>query len=306
MIYVITGGAGYIGGHLTDYLVEKGEEVVVIDDFSYGKYVNNKAVYKKTDLRFNADVEIPKDSILFHLAANPDVRTSMIHVQEHFERDVKVTLNTLEIARKYDVKKFVFASSSTVYGEAKVIPTPEDSELKPISNYGLFKLLGEKMVEYYSRVYGIKAVSIRLANVTGGRISHGVIYDFVNKLLKDNNKLEILGNGKQKKSYIYITDTIIGLVLLAEKNTGLYSVYNLGNEDWITVDEIAKIVEEEMGVSPKHIYVDAGEGRGWFGDVRFMLLDIKKIKEIGWKPKYTSRDAVRLAVRDLLNELHKN
>ncbi|WP_168066880.1 NAD-dependent epimerase/dehydratase family protein [Sulfolobus sp. S-194] len=305
-MYVITGGAGYIGGHLTDYLVEKGEEVVVIDDFSYGKYVNNKAVYKKTDLRFNADVEIPKDSILFHLAANPDVRTSMIHVQEHFERDVKVTLNTLEIARKYDVKKFVFASSSTVYGEAKVIPTPEDSELKPISNYGLFKLLGEKMVEYYSRVYGIKAVSIRLANVTGGRISHGVIYDFVNKLLKDNNKLEILGNGKQKKSYIYITDTIIGLVLLAEKNTGLYSVYNLGNEDWITVDEIAKIVEEEMGVSPKHIYVDAGEGRGWFGDVRFMLLDIKKIKEIGWKPKYTSRDAVRLAVRDLLNELHKN
>ncbi|MBB5253276.1 NAD-dependent epimerase/dehydratase family protein [Sulfurisphaera ohwakuensis] len=306
MVYVITGGAGYIGGHLTDYLVERGEDVVVIDDFSYGKYMNNKAIYKKIDLRSNADIEIPKDSILFHLAANPDVRTSMIHVQEHFERDVKVTLNTLEIARKYDVKKFIFASSSTVYGEAKVIPTPEDSELKPISNYGLFKLLGEEMVEYYSRVYSIRAVSVRLANVTGGRISHGVIYDFVNKLLKDSNKLEILGNGKQKKSYIYITDTIEGLVLLAEENTGSYSVYNLGNEDWITVDEIAKIVEEEMGVSPKHIYVDSGEGRGWVGDVRFMLLDIKKIKEIGWKPKYTSRDAVRLAVRDLLNELHKN
>ncbi|BFI75543.1 NAD-dependent epimerase/dehydratase family protein [Sulfurisphaera ohwakuensis] len=306
MVYVITGGAGYIGGHLTDYLVERGEDVVVIDDFSYGKYMNNKAIYKKIDLRSNADIEIPKDSILFHLAANPDVRTSMIHMQEHFERDVKVTLNILEIARKYDVKKFIFASSSTVYGEAKVIPTPEDSELKPISNYGLFKLLGEEIVEYYSRVYNIRAVSVRLANVTGGRISHGVIYDFVNKLLKDSNKLEILGNGKQKKSYIYITDTIEGLVLLAEKNTGSYSVYNLGNEDWITVDEIAKIVEEEMGVSPKHIYVDAGEGRGWVGDVRFMLLDIKKIKEIGWKPKYTSRDAVRLAVRDLLNELHKN
>ncbi|BFH73205.1 NAD-dependent epimerase/dehydratase family protein [Sulfurisphaera javensis] len=305
MIYIITGGAGYIGSHLTDYLVDKGE-VIVIDDFSYGKYINEKALYEKIDLRRHNDLKIPKDSIIFHLAANPDVRTSMIDVEEHFERDVKVTLNVLEIARKNDAKKVIFASSSTVYGETDKIPTPENAELKPISNYGLYKLLGEQMVEYYSRVYGITGISVRLANVTGGRVSHGVIYDFVHKLLKNNKKLEILGNGKQKKSYVYISDTVEGFILLSEKVNRGYEVYNLGNEDWITVDEIAKIVEEEMNVSPEHIYIDSGDGRGWIGDVRFMLLDIKKIKELGWKPKYSSRDAVKQAVRDLLNGLRKN
>ncbi|WP_369611613.1 NAD-dependent epimerase/dehydratase family protein [Sulfurisphaera javensis] len=304
-MYIITGGAGYIGSHLTDYLVDKGE-VIVIDDFSYGKYINEKALYEKIDLRRHNDLKIPKDSIIFHLAANPDVRTSMIDVEEHFERDVKVTLNVLEIARKNDAKKVIFASSSTVYGETDKIPTPENAELKPISNYGLYKLLGEQMVEYYSRVYGITGISVRLANVTGGRVSHGVIYDFVHKLLKNNKKLEILGNGKQKKSYVYISDTVEGFILLSEKVNRGYEVYNLGNEDWITVDEIAKIVEEEMNVSPEHIYIDSGDGRGWIGDVRFMLLDIKKIKELGWKPKYSSRDAVKQAVRDLLNGLRKN
>jgi len=305
MVYIITGGAGYIGGHLTDYLLTK-DEVIVIDDFSYGKYVNQKATYIRADLRKDSEIKIPKESVIFHLAANPDVRTSMIDPVEHFERDVKVTFNTLEIARKNDAKTIIFASSSTVYGEAQKIPTPEDAELKPISNYGLYKLMGEQMVEYYSRVYGIKGVSVRLANVTGGRVSHGVIYDFVHKILKNNKRLEILGNGKQRKSYIYISDTIDGMLLLAEKSEGLYSVYNLGNDDWTTVDEIAKIVEEEMNVFPEHIYIDPGDGRGWVGDVRFMLLDISKIKRLGWKPKYSSKEAVRLAVRDLLNELRKN
>jgi len=305
MVYVITGGAGYIGGHLTDYLVNK-DEVIVIDDFSYGKYVNQKAKYIKADLRKETEIKVPKDSVIFHLAANPDVRTSMIDPIEHFERDVKATLNTLETARKNDAKIVVFASSSTVYGEAQKIPTPEDAELRPISNYGLYKLMGELMVEYYSRVYGIKGVSVRIANVTGGRVSHGVVYDFVHKILKNNKRLEILGNGKQKKSYIYISDAVEGLVFLSERSEGQYSVYNLGNEDWITVDEIAKIVEEEMNVFPEHVYIDPGDGRGWAGDVRFMLLDISKIKRLGWRPKYSSREAVRLAVRDLLNELRKN
>ena len=305
MVYVITGGAGYIGGHLTDYLLNK-DQVIVIDDFSYGKYVNQKAIYIRADLRKDSEIKVPKGSIIFHLAANPDVRTSMIDPIEHFERDVKTTLNTLEIARKNDAKIIVFTSSSTVYGETQKIPTAEDAELKPISNYGLYKLLGEQMVEYYSRIYGIKGVSVRLANVTGGRISHGVVYDFVHKILRNNKRLEILGNGKQRKSYLYISDVIEGLVLLSEKNEGLYSVYNLGNEDWITVEEIARIIEEEMNVSPIHVYVDQGDGRGWAGDVRFMLLDINKIKKLGWRPKYSSKEAIRLAVRDILNELRKN
>ena len=302
MSYVITGGAGYIGSHLVDALTKLYNDIVVIDDFSNGNYVNKKAKYLKIDLRDSStsSLKIPAGSILYHLAANPDVRTSMINSYEHFSRDVIATFNVLEMARRNDVSLLVFASSSTVYGETDKIPTPENAELKPISNYGVFKLLGEHLLEYYSRVYGIKGISIRLANVTGGRVSHGVIKDFVEKLRKNPYKLEILGNGKQRKSYIYITDVIDAFLTLEKKFNGLHDAFNVGNEDWITVDEIAKIVEEEMNLTPAHEYVDKGEGRGWVGDVRFMLLDISKIKQLGWKPNYSSAQAVRLAVRDLI------
>ncbi|MEJ2779330.1 NAD-dependent epimerase/dehydratase family protein [Stygiolobus sp. RP850M] len=302
MSYVITGGAGYIGSHLVDALTKLYNDIVVIDDFSNGNYVNKKAKYLKIDLRDSStsSLKIPAGSIFYHLAANPDVRTSMINSYEHFSRDVIATFNVLEMARRNDVSLLVFASSSTVYGETDKIPTPENAELKPISNYGVFKLLGEHLLEYYSRVYGIKGISIRLANVTGGRVSHGVIKDFIEKLRKNPYKLEILGNGKQRKSYIYITDVIEAFLTLEKKFNGLYDAFNVGNEDWITVDEIAKIVEEEMNLTPVHEYVDIGEGRGWVGDVRFMLLDISKIKQLGWKPNYSSAQAVRLAVRDLI------
>jgi UDP-glucose 4-epimerase len=302
MSYVITGGAGYIGSHLVDALTKLYNDIVVIDDFSNGNYVNKKAKYLKIDLRDSStsSLKIQAGSILYHLAANPDVRTSMINSYEHFSRDVIATFNVLEMARRNDVSLLVFASSSTVYGETDKIPTPENAELKPISNYGVFKLLGEHLLEYYSRVYGIKGISIRLANVTGGRVSHGVIKDFVEKLRKNPYKLEILGNGKQRKSYVYITDVIDAFLTLEKKFNGLYDAFNVGNEDWITVDEIAKIVEEEMNLTPVHEYVDKGEGRGWVGDVRFMLLDISKIKQLGWKPNYSSAQAVRLAVRDLI------
>ncbi|ARM74855.1 NAD-dependent epimerase/dehydratase family protein [Acidianus manzaensis] len=296
---VVTGGAGYIGGHLIDSLVSNNEEVISIDDFSYGNYINPKSKVVKFDLR-KGYPEIPKDSIIFHLAANPDVRTSMIDINEHFERDVKITLNVLEMARKYDAKEVVFFSSSTVYGESDKFPTNETSEIKPISNYGLFKQLGENMVEFYAKNYGIRGISLRLANITGGRVSHGVVIDFINKLKKNSNTLEILGNGKQRKSYIYITDLINATLLLVNNFKGIYDYFNVGNDDWITVDEIANIVEEEMNLKPKHIYADEGEGRGWKGDVRFMLLDTSKIKVLGWLPKYSSKDAIRLAVRDIL------
>ena len=300
---VVTGGAGYIGGHLVDRLVELGYRVYVYDDFSSGSYVNERANYAKVDLRHAEGIRFPKGSVVFHLAANPDVRTSMYDTKEHFERDVVVTFNVLETARKSDVEKVIFASSSTVYGEAEKVPTPEDYPFRPISFYGLFKVVGEEMVDFYARNYGIKGVSLRFANVTGGRVSHGVVIDFVRKLMKNPKELEILGNGKQRKSYLYISDLIDSMLLLNERFNGVYDAFNVGNTDWITVDEIAKIVEEEMGLSPKHVYRDFGEGRGWAGDVRFMLLDITKISSLGWRPKYSSAEAVRLAVRDVLRNL---
>ncbi|MEM4139160.1 MAG: NAD-dependent epimerase/dehydratase family protein, partial [Sulfolobaceae archaeon] len=221
-MYIITGGAGYIGGHLVDRLVEVyKEEVLVIDNFSSGNYVNPKARLIKQDLRFleiNDNIFINyKNSIIYHLAANPSVKDSMLDVFTHFESDVKATLVVLELARRLDATKLIFTSSSTVYGEAKILPTPENAEKKPISNYGLFKLICENMIEYYSRVYGLRSIVIRLANVVGGRMNHGVIVDFIKKLRNDNKRLEILGNGKQKKSYIYISDVIDGFLLLESK-----------------------------------------------------------------------------------------
>ncbi|MEM4074929.1 MAG: NAD-dependent epimerase/dehydratase family protein [Metallosphaera sp.] len=301
MVDVVTGGAGYIGGHLVDKLVSLGRDVIVIDDLSYGRYLNPSVKFEKTDLRSGHPI-IEECGTVFHLAANPDVKTSMENVEEHFERDVKVTLNALEMARKSDCRSFFFFSSSTVYGEAKV-PTPETEELKPISNYGLFKLMGEQMVQFYSRNYDLISVSLRLANITGGRTSHGVIIDFIKKLMKNPTELEILGNGKQKKSYLHVQDLIDAILLLEERNKEPYNDFNVGNDDWITVEEIARTVESEMKLNPVHRYIDSGDGRGWKGDVRFMLLDITKIKSLGWRPTLTSRQAVQRATQEALKLL---
>lgn len=224
----------------------------------------------------------------------------MQDIEEHFSRDVKVTLNTLEMARRSDCSTVFFFSSSTVYGEASRVPTPETEIMKPISNYGLFKLLGEEMTEYYSRTYGMRAVSLRLANITGGRVSHGVVVDFVRKLRRNPSELEILGNGKQRKSYLYVQDLIDAVLLLNQKFKGNYDAFNVGNDDWVTVEEIARIVEGVMGLTPKHIYVDDGSGRGWAGDVRFMLLDIQKLKGYGWRPSMGSAQVIERACKDLL------
>lgn len=302
---VITGGAGYLGGHLLDLLAGK-NRVTSIDDFSVGKYKNRKAKLVKADLRSATALKLPKNSIIFHFAANPDVRTSMSQVKKHFDRDVTVTLNSLELARKCDSKQFVFISSSAVYGDAKKLPTPESEKPRPISNYGLFKLFGEELTEFYSANYGIKTTILRLANVIGGRTNHGVVYDFFKKLSKNPTTLEILGDGMQKKSYLYVTDLLSGVVHATEVSTQGNNVFNIGNSDAIRVDEIAKIVETHMNVTPKHRYIDKLRGRGWPGDVKFMLLDSTKLIRTGWKPTISSKRAVVMAIKDLTNQIKQH
>ncbi len=314
---VVTGGAGFIGSHIVDKLVELGaEEVVVIDNFSSGRIENllhhlGKGVVRvvKKDLRL-MDGELTKafrgTDAVFHYAANPEVRTSSTEPRLHFENNVVATFNALECARLNDVEINVFASSSTVYGDAKVIPTPEDYHpLEPISIYGASKLSCEALYAVYSKLYGFKVLILRYANIVGPRTTHGVIVDFIQKLSRDPARLKILGDGSQRKSYLYVTEAVeasMHALNFLLRNGLQCEVFNVGNDDWITVREIADIVVEAMGLSNVEYEYEpmTHDGRGWPGDVKYMLLDIAKLKNSGWRPSISSRRAVELTVKDLL------
>jgi UDP-glucose 4-epimerase len=302
---VVTGGAGFIGSHLVESLVID-NEVTIIDNFSTGSMRNLQSVEGKVKI-FRGDIRsmdissLSKIDDIFHLAALPDVRESFEKPVEFLEVNVKGTLNVLEFARKKDAEKFVFSSSSTVYGEPEEMPCNEEYKVNPISHYGLQKYLAEELVKFYSKTYGIKGITLRLANIIGPRASHGVIHDFIKKLRSDKNKLEILGDGMQRKSYLYVKDTVNAILITWKKSQRMYEIYNVGNVDWITVNEIASIVEEEMGVkNVKHEYKWVEDGRGWKGDVKEILMSIEKIKLLGWSPTFSSSQAVRITVRELL------
>ena len=313
-LVLVTGGAGFIGSHLVDELLKRGFNVRVIDNLSSGSLENIKHNIGNRSFEFiRGDLKNPEDSlkavkdveVVFHLAANPEVRVSTTAPEIHFRENVVATFNLLEACRKVGtVEKFVFASSSTVYGDAKVFPTPENHELRPISVYGASKAACESLICSYAYLYGFKAASLRYANIVGPRLRHGVIYDFLMKLKKNPNVLEVLGDGTQKKSYLYISDTIEATLLVTDKLTEKFETYNIGNEDWITVAEIAEIVSKAAGLKPKIVFTGGTpDGRGWPGDVKYMLLSIEKIKKLGWKPKHTSRVAIELTAKALAKEV---
>ena len=311
---LVTGGAGFIGSHLVDVLLRLGYKVRVVDNLSSGLVENIKYYFKnpmfefiKGDLKdMRVCAEAVKDvKTVFHLAANPEVRVSVTEPKIHFSENVVVTFNLLEACRREGkVEKFIFASSSTVYGDAEVFPTPENHILKPISVYGASKAACESLICSYAYLYGFKAAAIRYANIVGPKLRHGVIYDFLMKLRKNPKKLEVLGDGAQRKSYLHISDAIEATLLITNKLKEKFETYNVGNEDWITVKEIAEIVSSVLGLKPKIVFIGGTpDGRGWPGDVKFMLLSIDKVKKLGWKPKYSSREAVRLTAESLAHEL---
>jgi len=303
---LVTGGAGFIGSHLVDELIRHGRTVRVLDNLSAGKeefierhFNNPNFEFFKTDL-LNDDIDEYFKEIdrVFHLAANPEVRIGAENTSIDMEQNVMVTHNVLEAMRKERVKSIVFTSSSTVYGEAD-IPTPENyTPLRPISLYGASKLACESMISAYCHTFGMNAVVLRLANVIGKRSTHGVTRNFVDSLKKNPDELKILGNGLQNKSYIYITDFIKAMLLAVGNSEKPFDVFNIGSEDQINVKRIAEIVSQEMGLNPKFAF--AGGKRGWKGDIPVMLLDISKIEKLGWKPEYSSEEAVRKTAGDLL------
>ena len=318
MKVLVTGGAGFLGSHLVDYLVSQGYYVVVLDNLSTGRLEYIEHHLGEPGFKFiQADLLEPEKwvdelrgiDVVFHYAANPEVRHSTREPLEHYHQNLTATMNVLEASRKHGVGVVVFASSSTVCGDPERIPTPETHPLKPISVYGATKAAGEILCQTYTRLYGIRTLILRYANIVGPRLRHGVIYDFIMKLQANPRKLEILGDGTQRKSYLHVDDavkaTLIALqhLLEAGKET---ETYNIGNNDWTTVKEIANIVVEAMGLeNVEYVYKPATpDGRGWPGDVKLMLLDITKItRDTKWKPAKTSNQAVKETAKALIREL---
>jgi UDP-glucose 4-epimerase len=314
-VLLITGGAGFIGSHLTEELLNQRHKVVVLDNFSNGKIDNIQHLQDNPSLTIvKEDLKRPKkleqiinaSDTIFHLAANPEVKIGETDPKTHFEENILATFNLLEAVRKNGKPKtLIFTSTSTVYGEAKLIPTPEDyAPLIPISTYGASKLACEALITSYTYTFNHRALILRLANIIGPRSNHGVIVDFIKKIKTNPRELEILGDGSQEKSYMYISDCIEAIMHLTNafsKGTEKVDVFNVGPNDKITVAQIAKIVSEEMN-TPRIKYKFTGGvdgGRGWKGDVKTMQLSIDKLLRTGWKPRHSSKQAVRLAARAL-------
>ena len=312
---VVTGGAGFIGSHLAEHLVLKNFDVKVVDNLSSGNLANLNSIIGKKNFTFIKKDLKESDGLsnllkdvkdVFHIAAYPEVRTGYDHPELCYQENIENTFKLLEQIRKSNVETIMFTSSSTVYGEPKQFPTPESyGPLVPISPYGASKLACEALILSYCHTYGIQGTIFRFANIIGKRSNHGVIWDFVNKLKKDGRNLEILGDGSQSKSYLYVNDCVESIFscLTSAKNTT--EIFNIGNEDEIDVVSIAKIVCESMNLSNVNIQTTGGvdNGRGWIGDVKKMNLDISEIKKLGWKPNLTSSLAVELVTKEIVQEL---
>ncbi len=300
MKVAVTGGAGFIGSHLTEELLEN-HDVKIIDNLSSGQEENipEEAEFFEADIKEDDLEKILEDvEAVFHLAANPKVNTFPEDREKDFNENLKGTKRVLEACERTGVEELVFASSSVVYGEDTEIPTPEDADMDPISMYGATKAGGEHMCQVYQQIFDIDLTIVRLANIVGGRNQKGVIYDFIHKLRDEPEKLVILGNGKQRKSYLHVSDTVSG-ILSAWKSKE--TVFNIGSEDSIDVDGIAEIVADEMNLDPDYEYT--GGEKGWDGDVPEMRLDIEKLKETGWRPEHDSGSSVRKTVKELISKL---
>ncbi len=311
---MITGAAGFIGSHLVDSLV-KDNFVLGYDNLSSGKREflehlededNFELIISDIFDEETLDKEMKRCDMVFHLAANPDVRVGAHDTFVHLEQNIIATYKVLEAMRNNGVKEIVFTSTSTVYGETEIIPTPEDmGPLKPISLYGSSKLGCEALISAYCHTFDMEGISFRFANVVGPRSTHGVTFDFVNKLRDDPQELEILGSPPgTTKSYLYITDCINGMLHATKNAKGKVEYFNIGSQDYIDVKTIADIVCEEMDLENVNYKWTggAGGGRGWKGDVKTMLLSIDKLEALGWTPVHDSGDAIAKTVRSLLKD----
>ena len=309
---VITGAAGFIGSNLVDSFLKLGIEVVGIDNLSTGRieFLRNAL----TDSRFKLiehDLylglppthEFTDADAVIHLAANADVRFGVEHPSRDLEQNTIVTHRVLEAARIAGVKKFVFSSTGSVYGEADVVPTPEDAPF-PIqtSLYGASKLACEGLVAAYAESFGMQTWIFRFVSILGPRYTHGHVYDFYEQLIQHPDKLTVLGDGHQKKSYLHVSDCVEAIHVSLKKSSMPVNVFNLGVDGYCEVRDSISWIIDEMRLNPKVSY--GTNARGWVGDNPLIHLSTRRIQELGWKPRFSIEQGVRDTVRFLSGNQH--
>ena len=305
----VIGGAGFIGSNVVDILIQRGCQVTVYDNLSSGREEFISQYFGEDGFTFIegdlSDIEKLKDAMkgfeyVFHFAANPDIARGMVETDLDLREGTILTYNVLEAMRVNNVRRVLYSSGSGVYGEVGAVATPEDyGPLLPISMYGASKLACEGMISAFCHMFDMQAWIFRFANVIGARQTHGVCLDFIRKLKKTPQELEILGDGTQSKSYIHIKDCLKAIFLITQKARERVNVYNVATDDYIDVTSIANIVVEEMGLKNVQ-YKYTGGDRGWKGDVPQVRFDLNKLHKLGWRAHYTSPEAVRLSVREIL------
>ena len=305
--FIVTGCAGFIGSSLVDRLLSTGCKVTGIDNFSTGQLafikdalLDKNFKFLELDL-FDLESLLPafeSGTVVCHLAANADVRFGTDHPRRDLEQNTIVTYNVLEAMRANNIKKIAFSSTGSVYGESPVIPTPEDGPF-PIqtSLYGASKAACEGLISAYCEGFGFQSWIFRFVSILGERYTHGHVYDFYEKLKNNPRQLPVLGNGKQRKSYLYIQDCLDAILLALEKASDNVNIFNLGINGYCEVNHSIAWVCKELDVSPKLIY--SGGDRGWIGDNPFIFLDTKKITSLGWTPKFSIKEGVVKTVQFL-------
>ena len=296
----VTGGCGFIGSHLVDRLLSEGHEVVIVDNLSTGqpKFVegalaNSRAKHIHADVK-NLDLLVQAFAgceEVYHLAANADVRFGPDHPRRDLDENTIGTFNVLEAMRRNGISRVAFASTGSVYGEAKVIPTPEDAPFPlQTSLYGASKLAGEGLIAAYAESFGFTARIFRFVSILGERYTHGHVFDFYKKLRANPDELHVLGNGRQRKSYLYVQDCIDAIRLAMTRQEPRVAVFNLGQDEYCEVNDSIGWITGHLGFSPRLVY--AGGDRGWIGDNPFIYLDCSRMRAEGWTPRLSIRESI--------------
>lgn len=300
----VTGAAGFIGSTLVDRLLDAGVRVIGYDNMATGmeRFIddalrNPAFTFVKGDVLDAPSLTAATAGadIVFHLAANADVRFGLDHPRKDLEQNTIATFNVLEAMRTNGVPSIAFSSTGSVYGEASVIPTPEDAPF-PVqtSLYAASKVAGESLIAAYCEGYGMRAWIFRFVSILGERYTHGHVFDFYKKLLADPTRLEVLGNGRQRKSYLYVQDCVDAIFHAITHADQKVNVFNLGTDEYCEVNDSIGWITGFLGLAPERIY--AGGERGWVGDNPFIFLDTVRIRKLGWKPKLTIMQGVERTI----------